>query len=95
MLILYTQPRCGYCDILKEKLTALGHLFREVDITQDKKALALMKELSHNTVPQLYWGDIHVNDKDTLALTPEYLDKRINECKKLYWPWEDSGLESF
>ena len=37
-IILYTQDRCGYCVLLKNKLTEWGHSYTEKNITYDAEA---------------------------------------------------------
>lgn len=95
MLVLYTQPRCGYCDVMKKKLDTLEKKYYTIDITNNPEALAFMKERGHNTVPQLYIESIHVNKKNTLDLTNEELNEAIlsAEQETLKWPGEDSGID--
>ena len=38
-LVLYTQPRCGYCDILKEKLDKIGEKYYTIDITKHDRII--------------------------------------------------------
>ena len=87
MLILYTQPRCHFCEILKRMLGKMDEAegFQIVDITKDAEAKAFMKKKGHRTVPMLYWRvpghDVWVNkDIDTRKLTGENLGKRITDA---------------
>ena len=86
-LILYTQPRCHYCDIMKRVLSRMDEAdgLQVVDITKDAEAKAFMKWQGHKTVPMLYWRvpgqDVWVNkDIDTSKLTGENLGKRIKDA---------------
>jgi len=87
MLILYTQPRCHYCEIMKRMLSKMDGTedFQAVDITKDPEAKAFLKRKGHKTVPMLYWRvpghDIWINkDIDTKKLTGENLGQRIKEA---------------
>ena len=87
MLILYTQPRCHFCEILKRMLGKMDEAegFQIVDITKDAEAKAFMRKKGHRTVPMLYWRvpghDVWVNkDIDTRKLTGENLGKRITDA---------------
>ena len=99
MLTLYTQPRCGYCDIMKSMLDNLGKTYYTIDISESPEGLAYMKKNGHKTVPQLYYKEtgcqeIHINKKDTTDITSEDLLHAINEAEEISkWPYEDSGVE--
>lgn len=87
MLILYTQPRCHFCEIMKRMLSKMDGTedFKAVDITKDPEAKAFLKKKGHKTVPMLYWRvpghDIWINkDIDTRKLTGENLGQRIKEA---------------
>ena len=86
-LILYTQPRCHFCEILKRLLIKMDEAegFQIVDITQDAEAKNFLRKRMHKTVPMLYWRvpghDVWVNkDIDTRKLTGENLGQRIKEA---------------
>ena len=91
-IILYTQPRCTYCEIMKQKLDQTGFTYYIINIQDDPKALEFMKERGHKTVPQLYAHDKHINKKNTQDYSSEELSKLINEAMES-WPWQDSGIE--
>ena len=87
MLILYTQPRCHFCEIMKRMLSKMDEAegFQTVDITKDPEAKAFMRKKGHRAVPMLYWRvpghDVWVNkDIDTRKLTGENLGKRITDA---------------
>ncbi len=73
-LRLYTQPRCNFCVVMKDMLKEAGYSCNIIDISEDPKGLAFMKEKGHKTVPQLYWNGAWVNqDRTTYDLTPMLL----------------------
>jgi phosphomannomutase len=87
MLILYTQPRCHFCEIMKRLLGKMDEAegFQIVDITQDAEAKNFLRKRMHKTVPMLYWRvpghDVWINrDIDTRKLTGENLGQRIKEA---------------
>ena len=87
MLILYTQPRCHFCEIMKRMLSKMDEAegFQTIDITKDAEAKNFMRKKGHRTVPMLYWRvpghDVWVNkDIDTRKLTGENLGKRIKDA---------------
>jgi len=87
MLILYTQPRCHFCEIMKRMLSKMDGAedFQSVDITKDPEAKAFLKKKGHKAVPMLYWRvpghDIWINkDIDTKKLTGDNLGQRIKEA---------------
>jgi phosphomannomutase len=87
MLVLYTQPRCHFCEILKRMLSKMDGAedCKFVDITKDPEAKAFLKKKGHKTVPMLYWRvpghDIWINkDIDTKKLTGENLGQRIKDA---------------
>ena len=55
MLILYTQPRCHFCEIMKRMLSKMDEAegFQTIDITKDAEARAFLKKKGHKTVPML------------------------------------------
>lgn len=91
-IILYTQPKCTYCEIMKQKLDKAGFTYYVINIQEDPKALAFMKQRGHRTVPQLYAHDKHINKKNTQDYSSEELSKLISEAMES-WPWQDSGIE--
>jgi len=41
---IYWRPMCGYCDVLKRELTALGVAFDEIDIWQQREYSAVVRK---------------------------------------------------
>ena len=87
MLVLYTQPRCHFCEIMKRMLSKMNEVesFEILDITKDHEARSFIRNKGHKTVPMLYWRvpgkDVWVNkDIDTSKLTGENLGKRVKDA---------------
>lgn len=58
MVTVYTKPNCPHCVHTKKMLKDLGIAFDEVDVTQDAKALAKIKdEWGFKVVPVVEAGD--------------------------------------
>lgn len=57
MIIVYSKPRCEYCNIAKAWLTKHNLPFNTIDISEDENAKAFVIEQGHRTVPQIYWDD--------------------------------------
>lgn len=91
-IILYTQPKCAYCEIMKQKLADTGLTYYTINIKEDPQALEFMKAQGHKTVPQLYAYEKHINTKDTQEYSSDELYKLITEAMNK-WPWQDSGIE--
>ena len=70
-LTLYTQEDCGYCKLLKKKLSEWNFDYREINISHDLFAKDFLKENGHRTVPQLYHGRTHLNKFPTDELTKQ------------------------
>jgi len=79
MLTLYTQDRCGYCDILKKKLTSWNQQYVEANIMYDQKGKELLKLAGHKTVPQLYYDGRDMIQGESTTLTQDLLIERMDE----------------
>jgi glutaredoxin len=79
MLMLYTQDRCGYCDILKKKLTAWGQQYVESNIMYDPKSKTFIQNAGHKTVPQLYYDGRDMLKGESTDLTQDILIERMDE----------------
>lgn len=51
MITVYTKPDCVQCAATKRALTARGLPYREVDVTLDPQALAMVMRLGHRSAP--------------------------------------------
>lgn len=78
-LVLYTQPNCMYCDMMKSKLDEWGYKYNVKNIQEDEAARAfIVLDERHKTVPQLYYGYVNVNrDVNTEEYTKEMLSESI------------------
>ncbi len=54
MYVIYTQSRCGYCDMAKELLEANSQKYTEIPIDTDTEAKSFVKSFA-NTVPQIFY----------------------------------------
>lgn len=80
-LVLYTQPRCAYCEVIQTYLKEESHEYQIVDISKDKSGMDFIKNKGHRTVPQLYWNSTWVNkDTNTASLSPTSLSNLITEA---------------
>ena len=77
MLVLYTQDRCGYCVLLKTKLTEWAHSYTEKNIMYDADAKQFVRNKGHKTVPQLYHNDSDMLKGDSVYLTEDILNERM------------------
>ena len=82
MLVLYTQDRCGYCLLLKNKLKDWGHSYTERNITYDSESKEFIRNEGHKTIPQLYYNDTDMLKGDSVYLTEDILNTRINNNSK-------------
>lgn len=96
IVTLYTQPLCGYCDLMKSMLDEADIKYKVIDIKSNRAAGEFIRNEGHRTVPQLYLGEIHLNKKsDTRDYTPNELYNIVNTAIKETWRWQDSGIENF
>ena len=66
-LTVYSTPHCVYCGELKKYLSKKGVEFKEVDLSNDKEALAAFRAKRHFTVPLMEAGEETLsgfNEKD-------------------------------
>lgn len=89
-LKLYTQPRCVYCVMLKEKLDDGGFNYVEINIKEDEAGAEFIKSNGHSTVPQLYYNNTRINGENTSDLTIPIIESKM---KELEWTSVDSGIE--
>jgi len=79
MLTLYTQDRCGYCILLKNKLIDWGYHYVEENIMYDAVAKDFVRKQNHTTVPQLYYDGRDMLKGDSVYLTNSLLIERMDE----------------
>jgi glutaredoxin 3 len=74
VVTIYTTSSCVFCLRAKDFLQARGVPFREVDVSGDDAARALLVERANGqrTVPQIFVGEVHVGGyTDLVALDRE------------------------
>ena len=61
-VIVYTGPRCNFCDAAKRLLTRNNIPYKEINIALDevKKEEMLKKSNGKRTIPQIFIEDYHV-----------------------------------
>jgi glutaredoxin-like YruB-family protein len=74
-IVIFTQPECPPCHVVKLFLTEKGLVFEERDISRDSEALRELTEKygSHST-PTLVIGD-----EVMIGFNPERLDEILGE----------------
>lgn len=82
-MLIYTGYLCGYCSRAKDLLLEKKIDFDEINIHDNPEKMQEMLELSggKRSVPQIFYGDIHIGGSDDLYnmnLSGE-LDKLISE----------------
>ena len=70
MYVIYTQSRCGYCDMAKELLEAHSQQYTEIPIDVDMDAKNFVKSFA-KTVPQIFYKEQLIGGYQELI---EYLD---------------------
>jgi glutaredoxin-like protein NrdH len=59
MVTVYTLPACVQCESTKKFLTKNDVPFETVDLSQDEKAMDLVKTLGYQAAPVVVAGDSH------------------------------------
>ena len=67
-VLIYTGYLCAYCDRAKSLLEKKNIIFDEINIHDQPEKLEEMKKLSGGklSVPQIFFGDIHIGGSDDL-----------------------------
>lgn len=65
---IYTSPLCGFCHAAKRLLKSKNVEFNEIDVMMKpaKKQEMMARANGRHTVPQIFFGDIHVGGCDDL-----------------------------
>ena len=58
-VVIYTKKTCQWCDRLKNWLNDNGVTYEEIDVEEDEKALAYIRNQGLMTVPQVFIDGIH------------------------------------
>lgn len=91
LIRLYTQNDCPYCVMMKKKLDSWGMNYETINISYNPDGKLFLKENGHRTVPQLYYGNIHLNKVDTAEFTKKIMFAEM----MLAYDENDSGVEMF
>ena len=82
LIIIYSSINCGYCEMAKKLLDEKKINYQEINLYEepDKREEMLNKSNGKRTVPQIFYGNIHIGgyeDLKTLELSGK-LEKMIN-----------------
>ena len=86
-IILYTQDRCGYCTLLKNKLTEWGYSYTEKNIMYDAEAKKFIKEeplMGQMVYPNEYLLSQGIKKDDYVCFTPDSEYEFTVDGEKLY-----------
>lgn len=61
-ITMYSMDGCKFCDIMLTKLTIWGFDYEVANISHDSKAKAFVLDRGLKVVPQLFIGDLHINE---------------------------------
>ena len=67
-VIVYTGPRCNFCDAAKRLLVRNNIPFNEINIALDdgKREEMLNKSNGRKTIPQIFFNEFHVGGYEEL-----------------------------
>ena len=67
-VLIYSSSLCGYCYQAKTLLKKKNISFQEIDVDEDfnKKKEMIAKSNGRTSVPQIFFGDIHIGGYDDL-----------------------------
>ena len=67
-VLIYSSSLCGYCYQAKTLLKKKNISFQEIDVDEDfnKKKEMIAKSNGRTSVPQIFFGDIHIGGCDDL-----------------------------
>ena len=67
-VLIYSSLLCGYCYQAKTLLKKKNISFQEIDVDEDfnKKKEMIAKSNGRTSVPQIFFGDIHIGGCDDL-----------------------------
>jgi glutaredoxin len=66
MVKIYSTNVCGHCRRAKELLDKLGVEYTDYNVYEDNDAMAVMREMNFNTVPQISIDDVWIGGYDDL-----------------------------
>ena len=73
MIKVYSKPNCIKCEMAKRYLTNKGVEFQEIDVLEDDKALALLRDKGYAELPV-----VDVNGEFHTGFQPNVLVKVVN-----------------
>ena len=67
-VLIYSSSLCGYCYQAKTLLKKKNISFQEIDVDEDfnKRKEMIVKSNGRTSVPQIFFGDIHIGGCDDL-----------------------------
>ena len=67
-VLIYSSSLCGYCYQAKTLLKKKNISFEEIDVDEDfnKRKEMITKSNGRTSVPQIFFGDIHIGGCDDL-----------------------------
>ena len=72
MITIYSKPNCMACNFAKKYLTDKGVEFKEINVFEDDKALAMLRDKGYSEMPVVdICGNIHT------GFRPELLAKAV------------------
>ena len=72
MIKIYSKPNCIKCEMAKRYLTNKGVEFQEIDVLEDDKALALLRDKGYAELPV-----VDVNGEFHTGFQPNILAKVV------------------
>ena len=81
-VIVYTGPRCNFCDAAKRLLIRNNIPFKEINIAleEGKREEMLTKSNGRKTIPQIFFNDLHIGGYQELREL-EKKDELLNLVK--------------
>ena len=79
MYTIYGRPNCGWCIRAKGLLSSNNVEYKYIDIYEDSKSMAWIKEKGYKTVPQIFEDDEHIGGYNELV--EYYSDKGLVNFK--------------
>jgi len=69
-ILMYTGPRCNFCDAAKRLLTRNNLTYKEIDISiEDGLREEMIKKANgRRTIPQIFFDDNHVGGYEELRV---------------------------
>ena len=72
MITIYSKPNCMQCEFAKKYLKDKGVKFKEINVFEDDKALAMLRDEGYSEMPVVdICGNIHT------GFRPELLAKAV------------------